>query len=1646
MATLKPDTLIDTLRQLRLLEPAQLAEFADSSSPKSTDGGALARELVQRGWLTPWQVNQIALGRAADLLLGSYVLLDKLGEGAMGIVYKARNWKLGRIVAVKVIRKEGLDSEAAVRRFRREIQAAAQLSHPNIVHAYDADEVAGTQLFVMEYIEGRDLRRHVEECGPLAIAVACDYVRQAAVGLQHAFERGLVHRDIKPSNLLLAVSRSLEESPGERETGSKGTIKILDLGLARLERASGESSTALTKEGTVMGTPDYIAPEQARNAHHADIRADLYSLGCTMYYLLSGKPPFPGGTLTEKLLKHQMDTPVSLRQFRPDVPETVERVLTTLLAKRPEERYQTPGELATALEAILASGVCHPPDSTQDQGANTLRSPANPFSDLWSGATEVTPPERRLKRRPNGFLLVGASVAATVLLVGLLVLLLHPAGSKTEPESPEREPVQQKNLPSAKELAALEKENRRQEAEEAERKRRSDADVALKPLVTKAADAKTTFADFAKDVAAFKAKYGGTPAAIKAAELLMKLPSPLDQLDAKKLPQDCIDSWRAAGREPPGELVGVLGEHRQRQWGAAQAVIWNHRRNLIASAGLDGLIWLWDPDTLKLRQTLMGHTLKVLSLAISADGRWLASGGQNSEVIVWDLDNNKQAHRYRLSDDANAVAFSSDGSLIAAGGRVAVVWNWETNKEVCRCVMGDGDTYSYALAFTANNRQLISGGHDNTIRLCDAENGKELGRFECKDPPAGPHHVYGLALSADGRHLLTGNNDGSILWWEVETRKQVRAFEPLTGGITCVALSPDGTQALSAHQSGFGLRLWNVTTGKLIRAIDQPPTSPRSVAFSPDGKRAVAANADGTVRLWDVATGKESFPLKSHLGEVRAIAFSPDDRYLLSAGGANAGVQLWDMGTVQELRRFSIAPNIADLAFLPDGRRALASSASGFWGTYLWELDSDKKPRLIGTDLGRSCLSPDGRRAIQGGLDGKLQLWDVEAIKQEREFRGHTTHLGAVAFSPDARYVLSGSSDFTMRFWDVETAKELRSFAGHSAHAVAISPDGRFAIDSDGGNLRRWELGTGASKEPRLFLGHSLAVYWLAFSPNGKSFASVGGDGLLILWDMATCAKLRKWQFPGAVYRVAFAHDGRHLATANANGTVYILRLADGPPRALSAEEAKKKQQDEAKRLGVPVQMENSIGMKLNLIPAGRFLMGSPENEPGREAQEESPHEVAITNPFFMGTCEVTVGQFEEFIKASGYVTDSEKNGSNRWSTNGKFDWHFDSKCNWRNPGFDQSKDHPVACVSWDDAIAFCKWLSAKEKAVYRLPTEAEWEYACRAGTRTAYSFGDRIQPDQANFSLDAKSKGGERKAAKVGSFPPNAFGLHEMHGNVAEICSNRWIRGAGWGPQDPTQYRSAWRWGEYKPSDLTNDAGFRVVCDYRPPQITNSIGMKLARIPAGKFLMGSPENEPGRQANDGQQHEVTITKPFHIGVYEVTQAEYEKVTGMNPSKFNKQNGGGPDHPVEMVSWDDAVAFCKKLSELPEEKKAGRVYRLPTEAEWEYACRAGTRTAYSFGDDANKLGDHGWFNGNALGKTHPVGQKRPNPWGLFDMHGNVGEMVTNEFNFRGARYTSMAAWCRGAARHSPGAPRTFRTFEDGFRVVCEVLPAAENRK
>ncbi len=362
--------LVESIQKYELLEEVARAELAGlherSSAPKE-----LARELLSRGWLTPYQANQLLLGRGQYLVLGQYVLLERLGRGGMGQVYKARQRSLNRTVAVKVIRRDQAATGQALKRFYREIQAVAQLDHVNVVRAYDAAEVNGCLLLVMEYIAGAvDLAERVLRQGPLAVAQACDYIGQAAAGLQHACARGLVHRDIKPANLLLA--------------GGGTRIKILDMGLALLQAGA---DRPMTGEGVVLGTPDFMAPEQARQAHQVDIRADIYSLGCTLYYLLTGQVPFPGGSMLQKLMKHQLETPRPVQALRPEVPAEVAAVLRTMMAREPKHRYQQPAEAAAALRG--AASAARPGPAAESDAANAAAAPIDEAA-IGAGADTCT--------------------------------------------------------------------------------------------------------------------------------------------------------------------------------------------------------------------------------------------------------------------------------------------------------------------------------------------------------------------------------------------------------------------------------------------------------------------------------------------------------------------------------------------------------------------------------------------------------------------------------------------------------------------------------------------------------------------------------------------------------------------------------------------------------------------------------------------------------------------------------------------------------------------------------------------------------------------------------------------------------------------------------------------------------------------------------------------------------------------------------------------------------------------------------------------------------------------------------------------------------------------------------------------------------
>ncbi len=670
-----------------------------------------------------------------------------------------------------------------------------------------------------------------------------------------------------------------------------------------------------------------------------------------------------------------------------------------------------------------------------------------------------------------------------------------------------------------------------------------------------------------------------------------------------------------------------------------------------------------------------------------------------------------------------------------------------------------------------------------------------------------------------------------------------------------------------------------------------------------------------------------------------------------------------------------------------------------------------------------------------------------------------------------------------------------------------------------------------------------------------------------------------------------------------------------------------------AKYLGLPIDYTNTIGMKVILIPPGEFDMGStPEdvdlllveaqqrNEPQWLVDllhcESVRHRVRVTRAFYLGACAVTVSQFRQFVADAGYVTEAETDGKGGLGVDASGQWLQNPEWTWRQPGFEQNDDHPVVQVSWSDASAFCEWLSRKEGKTYRLPTEAEWEYACRAGSTTKWSFGNE-EPELGEYAWYADgTQGGTRPVCQK---KPNAFGLYDMHGNVWQWSadwydedyyqnspfndpagpitgSDRVGRGGAW-TSSAAGCRSAYR-SRAAPDFRKDDLGFRVVLMTDPtgpeskavseaaegmlgvvvnesgapvevvggqsattsaenkeplaglgpeprmagsryvdqdgkwqlppgapsPAIApfdaqnakehqeawakhlglpvdhiNSIGMKFILIPPGQFDMGStPEDvevllAEAQQRNEPQwyvdvlhsevpRHRVRIARAFRLGACEVTVGQFRQFiadTGylteaetdgkggfgvdaafqwlQNPEWTWRQPGSeqSDDHPVVQVSWSDAFAFCEWLS-----RKEGATYRLPTEAEWEYACRAGSTTKWCCGNGESELGEYAWYADGAQGGTRPVCQKKPNAFGLYDMHGNVLEWCADWYDesyytkspankpagpicgsdrvHRGGDWRSPASFCRSALRYR--CLPFLRSMCLGFRVAAIPSP------
>jgi serine/threonine protein kinase len=450
------EDFLSVARKSQQIDNARLDDYLKKGKRLPGEPRKLAAVLVRAGLMTTFQAEQFLLGKHKGFTLGGYRVLERLGSGGTGAVYLAEHQVMRRRVALKVLPTAYADDPAVLERFRREAQAAAVLEHPNIVHVYDFRQEGPLYFIVMEYVEGPSLQQILTRRSPLPIAVACEYARQAALGLHHAHEKGLVHRDVKPANILVDVS---------------GKVKVLDLGLARYDE-DGDESTVTRKFNAshVLGTADYLAPEQAMDLHGADGRADIYGLGGTLYALLTGRPPFPTGTIGQKLMWHQTKDPEPVRSVRPEVPEDLSAVVARMLAKEPAQRFASAQEAAEALapwaaaagrdalsNRTLAELHLGPRTGPLTAGTSRKLAPQAQAADTWvARAEQDTAPLRAVEKQASALersnpeanstaarpgkralLLVGLAVtAAAGLLAGLCAVLR--SGPEAEEEPPAR--------------------------------------------------------------------------------------------------------------------------------------------------------------------------------------------------------------------------------------------------------------------------------------------------------------------------------------------------------------------------------------------------------------------------------------------------------------------------------------------------------------------------------------------------------------------------------------------------------------------------------------------------------------------------------------------------------------------------------------------------------------------------------------------------------------------------------------------------------------------------------------------------------------------------------------------------------------------------------------------------------------------------------------------------------------------------------------------------------------------------------------------------------------------------------------------------------------------------------------------------------
>ena len=1052
-----------------------LLKGADGSPDSSTDGS---------------DTQQQGLGR-----LGPYLILEKIGQGGMGSVYRAVHTKLERHVALKTLPSRHSLDDGATRRFEKEMKAIGRLDHPNIVRATDAGEWNGVHYLAMEYVDGTDLSHFLRRYGKLPVAEACEIIRCVADALQHAHEQGLVHRDIKPSNIMITRS---------------GQVKVLDFGLALLCSAGSGQLTA----DRIMGTFDYMAPEQADNSHEVDHRADVYSLGCTLYELLCGEAPFSGvsyASVAKKMVAHASQAPQPVRRHRADVPRDVARVVERMLAKEPRKRPATTAEVSEALApfaqgADLARLAETSADGVADRSPTGIAPSAS--SDRSASSPTATPSLRTWwsGRRDS----IAIVIAAALLLWGAWSL----------------SPTIYRIITNRGELvvevddAAAGDVTVHVENKDVVVSSRTGWRVGLKAgsyrlVLDKGNDELMLSRDRVDVVRNGKTIVRVVRRPVRAAE--PGKASPSDRAAATDVLT--LGTWKPGRRFD--DLRGLAWAPRPienvRRWQVVTTFPRSHGGDYaqgsmvspdgayVARVGTRDFvrIYRWEDSTLVLDQ-IVPRPFSFYRSHWNPAKRWVAGveifRPASENFVIWDVAARRPVSGYRVLP-----------YFARFGG-------WSP----------DGDAFA---AVSPSRIQLVP------------VPGSKIRELKWKESKSRNRPVGACGWSPDGR-LYAASQGGHLQIWPLDGGSDSTVHE-LNSDVTILAWSPDSKYVAAGCRKQIKLIAIESDTTIDLPGLD---SGVRRLRFSPDGTRLVAVGRAMKIALWDWKARRELIGThKPQLGRIEVVAFSPDSKRLI-AGEREAGVRLFRAADGR-LERSWTDPSpsvITAIAWHPDGRRFITDQ----WGGVLrlWDAGADRPGRAWPAERGGISAvswSPDGRQLATGSLDGWVRTWDVAGARPSEILGRHADAVTALAWHPQQPRVASASADNTVRLWSIGDRTATRRIELEDrATSVAWHPDGSEFATCGAGFIRIHDGETGRPRQHFITPSDERHVVW---SPDGRSLASVSPNKQTISLRSAQTGSLAM-EIPkvGAMVRsVAWSPDGRAIVTASSDGT-RIWRAADG--------------------------------------------------------------------------------------------------------------------------------------------------------------------------------------------------------------------------------------------------------------------------------------------------------------------------------------------------------------------------------------------------------------------------------------------------------------------------------------------------------------------